>query len=82
MCEDGRLRLASDLYANIRGKRSLMFYCDTKLEWAREEYTVCCGRSERNCLAWLKTVVCKQRELRKGGVFCIERKKMLCVEIL
>jgi hypothetical protein len=59
-----------------------MFYCDTKLEWAREEYTVCCGRSERNCLAWLKTVVCKQRELRKGGVFCIERKKMLCVEIL
>jgi hypothetical protein len=43
-----------NLFVNIRGKRSLIFYCDTKMTWGKE-YMVCCTRNERNELAWCKT---------------------------
>jgi hypothetical protein len=35
-----------NLNENIREERLLIFYCDMKLEWAREEYTVCCTRND------------------------------------
>jgi hypothetical protein len=37
-----------------------------KLEWAREEYTVCCTGNERSGLAWFKTGIWKLRGTRKG----------------
>jgi hypothetical protein len=41
-----------NMFANIREKRSLIFYYD---EWANQAYTVCCTRNERSGLAWFKT---------------------------
>jgi hypothetical protein len=35
----------------MREKRSLIFYCEMKLEWAREENTVCSTRNERSGFA-------------------------------
>jgi hypothetical protein len=55
-----------NLFANIREKRSLIFYYNMKLEWARKEYTVCCTRNERSGLAWFKTGIWKLRWMRKG----------------
>jgi hypothetical protein len=40
-----------DLFKNMREKRSLIFYCEMRLGWAREEYTICCARSGRGGLA-------------------------------
>jgi hypothetical protein len=31
-------------FANLREKRSLIFYCRMKLLWAREEYVTCYSR--------------------------------------
>jgi hypothetical protein len=53
-----------NLFANIKEKRSLIFYSEMKQEWAREEYTVCCTRNERNGLAWFKTGIWKLRGMR------------------
>jgi hypothetical protein len=41
----------------MKEKRSLIFYCQIKLEWAREEYRVCCTRNEKSGLAWFKKIV-------------------------
>jgi hypothetical protein len=54
------------LFAVIREKRSLIFYCEMILEWGREEYTVYCTRSQRSGLAWFKTGIWKLRGVRKG----------------
>jgi hypothetical protein len=51
-------------FANIREKRSLIFYCYVNFEWVREAYTVCCTRNEGTGFAWLK--IWKLRGLRKG----------------
>jgi hypothetical protein len=53
------------MFENVREKRSLIFYCDLKLEWAREEYTVCCTRNERRGSAWFKAGVWKLRLMRR-----------------
>jgi hypothetical protein len=50
-----------NLFANIREKRSLIYYCEINLEWAREEYTVRCTRNKRRGLAWFETIW-KQRD--------------------
>jgi hypothetical protein len=72
-----------NLSANIRKKRSLIFYCDIKFEWAREEYTICCTRNERSGLAWFKTGIWKLRGMRKEfekeDALYVERKRMLCI---
>jgi hypothetical protein len=55
-----------NLFANIKVKRSLIFYSEMKQEWAREEYIGCCTRNERSGLAWFKTGIWKLRGMRKG----------------
>jgi hypothetical protein len=55
-----------NLFANIKVKRSLIFYSEIKQEWVREEYIVCCTRNERSGLAWFKTGIWKLRGTRKG----------------
>jgi hypothetical protein len=40
------------LYADIRDKRSLIFYCDMTFVWVREAYTDCCTRNVSSGLAW------------------------------
>jgi hypothetical protein len=55
-----------NLFANIKEKRSLIFYSEMKQEWAREEYIFCCARNERSGLAWFKTGIWKLRGMRKG----------------
>jgi hypothetical protein len=57
----------------MREKRSLIFYCAVKLEWAREEYTICCARNEGSGLAWFGN-----RGMRKG----LEKEDVLCVVII
>jgi hypothetical protein len=55
-CSDiERYRMILNLYANMREKRSLIFYCEEKLEWVKEEYTVCCVTNERSGLSRFKT---------------------------
>jgi hypothetical protein len=56
-----------NLFPNMTQRRSLIFYCEMKLEWAREEYTVCCTRNDRSGLAWFKTGIWKLRGMRKGS---------------
>jgi hypothetical protein len=53
------------LLANITEKKPLIFYCEMKLEWDKEEYTVCCARNEINKLACLKSGICKLTGMRK-----------------
>jgi hypothetical protein len=55
---------------------SLIFYCDKKVEWGREEYTVCCTRNGRSGLAWFKTGIWKLRGMRKGDALYVERKML------
>jgi hypothetical protein len=55
-----------NLFANVREKRSLIFYCDMKLQWAREEYTVCCTKNVRSGLASFRTGTWKLKGMRKG----------------
>jgi hypothetical protein len=43
-----------------------IFYCEMELEWAAEEYTVCCTRNERSGLARFKTGIWKLRGIMKG----------------
>jgi hypothetical protein len=52
----------------VRGKRPLISYCETKLEWDKEEYAVCCARNERSGLTWFKTGIWKLtvRGVRRG----------------
>jgi hypothetical protein len=70
------------LFADIREK-SLIFSCDMKSEWAREEYTVCCTRNEKSGLTWFKTGIWKLRGMRegyeKGSALYAERMKTLCI---
>jgi hypothetical protein len=54
-----------NLFADLREKRPLIFYCDRKLEWAWEANTVCCTRNERSGLAWFKAGIWKLRGMRK-----------------
>jgi hypothetical protein len=42
--------IGQNLFANIKEKRTLIFYSEMKQEWAREEYIVRCTRKERNWL--------------------------------
>jgi hypothetical protein len=53
------------LFANVKEKKSIIFYSEMKQEWARE-YIVCCTRNERYWLAWFKTGIWKLRGVRKG----------------
>jgi hypothetical protein len=55
-----------NLFANIKVKRSLIFYSEMKQEWAREEHICCCTRNEISGLAWFKTGIWKLRHMRKG----------------
>jgi hypothetical protein len=43
-----------NVFANVKGKRSLIFYCEIKLLWAREEYVTCCSSKVRSGIAWFK----------------------------
>jgi hypothetical protein len=52
--------------ANIREKRSLIFYWEMKLGWGREEYTVSFIRKEKSGLAWFRAEIWKLRGMRKG----------------
>jgi hypothetical protein len=54
------------LFANVRENKLLILYCEMKLEWRKEEYTVYCMRKERNVLAWLKTGIWELRTMRTG----------------
>jgi hypothetical protein len=54
-----------NLFANMMEKKSLKFCCEMKLEWGREEYTVCYTGNERSGLSWLKTGIWKLRGMRK-----------------
>jgi hypothetical protein len=42
-----------NLFADIRDKRSLIFYY-IKFEWVRGAYTGCCTRNMRSGLVWFK----------------------------
>jgi hypothetical protein len=53
------------MFTNIREKRSLIFYCDMKVEWAREEYRVLCTRNEGSRLTWFKNGILKLKGTRK-----------------
>jgi hypothetical protein len=53
-----------NLFANIKEKRSLIFYSEMKQEWAREEHTGCCTRKERSGLTWFKTGIWKLRGMK------------------
>jgi hypothetical protein len=50
----------------VRDKGSLIFYFETKLVWAREEY-VACSKNERSGLAWFKTGIWKLGGVRKAS---------------
>jgi hypothetical protein len=43
-----------------------------KLEWDKEECTVCCTRNERSGLAWFKTGKCKLKGMRRRCPLCRE----------
>jgi hypothetical protein len=53
-------------FENLREKRSLIFYCDMKLLWAREDYVTCCSRKDRSRREWFRAGTGKLRETRKG----------------
>jgi hypothetical protein len=38
-------------FVNVKQKRSLIFYCEIKLVWAREECVACCSRNEGRGIA-------------------------------
>jgi hypothetical protein len=54
-----------NLFAKIK-EMSLIFYSETKQEWAREQYVSFCTRNGRSGLAWIKTGIWKLRGMRKG----------------
>jgi hypothetical protein len=58
--------MLQNLFANMREKRSLIFYCEVKLEWAKEEYTVCCATNERSGLSRFETGIWNLGGTRKG----------------
>jgi hypothetical protein len=55
-----------NLFADIREKRPLIFYCDIKFVWVMEAYTDFCTRNERSGLARYNTGILKMRRMRKG----------------
>jgi hypothetical protein len=55
-----------NVFANLREKRSLIFYCEMKLLWAGEEYVTCCSRKDRSGTAWFEVGAWKLRGTRKG----------------
>jgi hypothetical protein len=66
-------------------KRSLIFYCDRKFEWARQACIVWCTRNVRSRLERFKTGVWKQRMrdgVRKGDYFYIQRKMIYIAYII
>jgi hypothetical protein len=58
--------MKESLYADVRERGSVIFYCDMKFEWVGEACTVCCTRNERIGLAWFKAGTWKIRGMRKG----------------
>jgi hypothetical protein len=56
-----------NLFANIKEKRSLIFYSVMKQGWATEQYIVCCTRNERSGLARFETGIWKLRGTRQGS---------------
>jgi hypothetical protein len=57
-----------------------MLYCDTKLEWSRDTFTVCCTRNERSGKAWFKVGIETEGQglaARKEDALYVERKKIL-----
>jgi hypothetical protein len=51
--------------ADVRDKRSLIFYCDMKFKWVREVYTGCCMIDVRSGVAKFKAAAWKMTGTRK-----------------
>jgi hypothetical protein len=55
-----------NVFASVGEKRSLIFYCEMKVIWAREEYVMCCISKDRSGIASFKAGIWNLRGMRKG----------------
>jgi hypothetical protein len=54
-------------FANLSEEKSLMFYCDMKLLWDRQDYVKCVSRNDRMGIALFRAGIWKLRGIRKGS---------------
>lgn len=66
-----------NLFTEIKGKRSLIFYSEMNCAGARKEYTVCCTENKKSGLAWFEIDIWKLTGMRKGSE---KERYPLCIE--
>jgi hypothetical protein len=56
-----------NLFSNIREKISLIYYCEIKRKWGKENYINECTRKERMGILLLNPGIWKLRGIRRGS---------------